>query len=35
ITADLSRDEQAALFFGNAARIYRLDAGSSPGLLPA
>ena len=35
ITADLSADEQAALFFGNARRIYRLDDVSSAGLLPA
>lgn len=35
ITADLSRDEQTALFFGNARRIYRLDDVSSAGLLPA
>jgi len=35
IAADLSADEQAALFFGNAKRIYRLDEPSSAGLLPA
>ncbi|WP_095198062.1 amidohydrolase family protein [Mesorhizobium carmichaelinearum] len=35
IAADLSTDEQAALFFGNAKRIYRLDELSSAGLLPA
>ncbi|WP_217568467.1 amidohydrolase [Mesorhizobium sp. GbtcB19] len=35
ITADLSADEQAALFFGNARRIYRLDDISSARLLPA
>ncbi|RJT40539.1 hydrolase [Mesorhizobium waimense] len=35
IAADLSADEQAALFFGNAKRIYRLDDLSSAGLLPA
>ncbi|RWA74935.1 hydrolase [Mesorhizobium sp. M1C.F.Ca.ET.193.01.1.1] len=35
ITADLSKDEQTALFFGNARRIYRLDEVSSTGLFPA
>ena len=35
IAADLSADEQKALFFGNAKRIYRLDDISSAGLLPA
>ncbi|ANT52703.1 amidohydrolase family protein [Mesorhizobium amorphae] len=35
IAADLSADEQAALFFGNAKRIYRLDEISSAGLLTA
>jgi predicted TIM-barrel fold metal-dependent hydrolase len=35
IAADLSADEQTALFFGNAKRIYRLDDASSAGLLPA
>lgn len=35
IAADLSSDEQTALFFGNAKRIYRLDKLSSTGLLPA
>jgi len=35
IAADLSADEQTALFFGNAKRIYRLDRLSSAGLLPA
>ncbi|TGQ63863.1 hydrolase [Mesorhizobium sp. M00.F.Ca.ET.186.01.1.1] len=35
IVADLSADEQTALFFGSAKRIYRLDELSSPGLLPA
>ena len=35
ITADLSADEQAALFFGNARRTYRLDDISSTRLLPA
>ena len=35
ITADLSVDEQAALFFGNARRTYRLDDISSTRLLPA
>ncbi|WP_192180692.1 amidohydrolase family protein [Mesorhizobium amorphae] len=35
IAADLSADEQTALFFGNAKRIYRLDEPSSAGLLPA
>ena len=35
ITADFSADEQTALFFGNAKRIYRLDDVSSARLLPA
>ncbi|WP_292414024.1 amidohydrolase family protein [Mesorhizobium sp.] len=35
ITADLSKDEQTALFFGNARRIYRLAEVSSTGLFPA
>ncbi|RWO63820.1 amidohydrolase family protein [Mesorhizobium sp.] len=35
IAAELSEDEQTALFFGNARRIYRLDDMSSAGLLPA
>ncbi|MER9657496.1 amidohydrolase family protein [Mesorhizobium sp. M0152] len=35
ITADFSADEQTALFYGNAKRIYRLDDVSSAGLLPA
>lgn len=35
IAAELSADEQTALFFGNAKRIYRLDEPSSAGLLPA
>ncbi|CAN7638505.1 amidohydrolase family protein [Mesorhizobium amorphae] len=35
IAAGLSADEQTALFFGNAKRIYRLDEPSSAGLLPA
>lgn len=33
IAADLSADEQTALFFGNAKRIYRLDELSSASLL--
>ena len=33
--SDLSADEQTALFFGNARRIYRLDELSSAGLLSA
>lgn len=35
ITADFSANEQTALFFGNAKRIYRLDDVSSARLLPA
>ncbi|RVD68274.1 hydrolase, partial [Mesorhizobium sp. M4A.F.Ca.ET.029.04.2.1] len=35
IASGLSADEQAALFFGNAKRIYRLDDVSSTSLLPA
>ncbi|RWE28917.1 amidohydrolase family protein, partial [Mesorhizobium sp.] len=35
IVADLSAGEQAALFFGNARRIYRMGDFSSAGLLPA
>ncbi|RWF28579.1 MAG: hypothetical protein EOS45_21720 [Mesorhizobium sp.] len=35
ISAGLSADEQAALFFDTARRIYRLDELSSAGLLPA
>ncbi|RWB24652.1 amidohydrolase family protein [Mesorhizobium sp.] len=35
IAGELSADEQTALFFGNARRIYRLDGMSSAGLLPA
>ncbi|MCF6117720.1 MAG: hydrolase [Mesorhizobium sp.] len=35
IAGELSADEQTALFFGNARRIYRLDDMSSAGLLPA
>ena len=35
ITADFSADDQTALFFGNAKRIYRLDDVSSARLFPA
>jgi len=35
IVSNFSADEQAALFFGNARRIYRLDDVSSARLLPA
>ncbi|TJV42594.1 MAG: hydrolase, partial [Mesorhizobium sp.] len=35
IAGELSADEQTALFFGNARRIYRLDDMSSAGLLPS
>ena len=35
IAVDFSADEQTALFFGNAKRIYRLGDVSSAGLLPA
>jgi predicted TIM-barrel fold metal-dependent hydrolase len=35
IAGELSADEQTALFFDNARRIYRLDDMSSAGLLPA
>ncbi|MEP6563553.1 MAG: amidohydrolase family protein [Mesorhizobium sp.] len=35
IAVDFSADEQTALFFGNAKRIYRLDDMSSARLLPA
>ncbi|TIQ23166.1 MAG: hydrolase [Mesorhizobium sp.] len=35
IAGELSTEEQTALFFGNARRIYRLDDMSSAGLLPA
>ncbi|MER8366835.1 amidohydrolase family protein [Mesorhizobium sp. M1378] len=35
IAGELSADEQTALFFGNARRIYRLHDISSAGLLPA
>ncbi|MER9617991.1 amidohydrolase family protein [Mesorhizobium sp. M0207] len=35
IAGELSADEQTALFYGNARRIYRLDDMSSAGLLSA